>query len=78
MSAIEIREKLISQIKLSENEPLLEELYHFLNQDNSIQKSYRLNKEQALAVEEARDQFKKGRYFSNEEANQDIEKWLKK
>ncbi len=78
MSTTEIKEKLIRQIRNSENEDLLEELYHFLNEDNSFQKAYELSKVQILAVEEARAQFEKGLYLSNEKANQDIEKWLKK
>lgn len=78
MKTIEIRKKLIHEINLSTNKNLLEEFYHYLNQENKIQKRYTLSKEQNLAIEEARAQIKNGDYLTNEQADQEIEKWLNK
>ena len=78
MRTIEIREKLIHEINLSNNKSLLEELYYFLSQENKIQKPYQLTKDENIAIEEARFQIKKGDYLTNEKANQEIEEWLKK
>lgn len=58
METKEIKEKLINEIKLSKNKNLLEELYHFLNLENEIQETYKLNEEQNSAVAEAREQIK--------------------
>ncbi len=77
MKTVEIKEKLINAINSSTNKNLLEELYYYLNQENTIQKTYRLSEEQNSAIQEARNQFKNGEYLTNEKANQEIEEWLK-
>ncbi len=76
MKTIEIKNKLIDEIKLSKNKDLLEELYRFLNLENDIQETYKLDEEQKAAVTEARDQIKNGDYLTNEQANQEIDQWL--
>lgn len=78
MKTIEIRKKLINEINLSKNKGLLEELYHFLNLENEIQETYELSAEQKSAIAEAREQIKNDNYLTNEQANQEIEKWLNK
>lgn len=78
MKTIEIRNKLIHEINLSNNKNLLEEFYHYLNQENKIQNPYKLSKEQNAAIEEARTQIKKGDFLTNEQADQEIEEWLNK
>ncbi len=76
MKTVEIKKKLINEINLSNNKSLLEEFYHYLNQDNKYQIPYKLNDDQNAAIEEARTQIKNGDFFTNDEADQDIEKWL--
>ncbi|MBE7639790.1 hypothetical protein GUB10_05530 [Salegentibacter sp. BLCTC] len=78
MKTAEIREKLISEINSSDNKNLLEELYRYLNRENRTQKTYNLSDEQKLAIEEAREQINKGDYLTSEEANQEIDEWLKR
>lgn len=78
MKVIEIKEKLINEINLSKNKNLLEEFYHFLNLENEIQEPYKLKEEQNAAVAEAREQIKNGDYLTNEQANQEIDEWLRK
>lgn len=78
MKTIEIRNKLIHEINLSNNKNLLEELYNYLNQENKTQNPYKLSKEQNAAIEEARAQIKKGSFLTNEQADQEIEEWLNK
>lgn len=77
METMEIEKKLINEINLSKNKNLLEEFYRFLNLENEIQETYKLNKEQNFAVAEAREQIKNGDYLTNEKANQEIDEWLK-
>ncbi len=78
MKTVEIKKKLINEINSSTNTDLLEELYIYLNQENTIQKPFKLSEEQNLAIEEARRQIKAGEYLTNEQANQEIEEWLNK
>ncbi len=78
MKTIDIKNKLINEINLSKNKNLLEELYHFLNLDNEIQETYKLNAEQRSAIAEAREQIKNGDFLTNEQADQEIDEWLNK
>lgn len=78
MKTMEIKKKLIQEINSSNNEDLLEELYHYLNQENKIQEPYKLNKEQNSAIAEARDQIKNGDCLTDEKADQEISEWLNK
>jgi len=76
MKTIEIRKKLIAEIKLSDNRHLLEEMYHFINQENEIKNIYNLSNKQKSAIKEAQNQINNGDYLTNEQANQEIEQWL--
>ncbi len=78
MKTVEIKKKLINEINSSNNTDLLEELYIYLNQENTIQKPFKLSHEQNLAIEEGRRQIKAGEYLTNEQANEEIEEWLNK
>ncbi|SKB59787.1 hypothetical protein SAMN05660776_1988 [Salegentibacter holothuriorum] len=78
MKTAEIREKLIREINSSDNKNLLEELYRYLDRENKTQKTYNLSDEQKLAIEEAREQINNGDYLTSEEANQEIDEWLKR
>ena len=78
MKTIEIKKKLINEINLSKNKGLLEEFYHFLNLENEIQETYKLNMEQVSAIAEARKQIENDDFLTNEQANQEIEEWLNK
>lgn len=78
MKTKEIKRKLINEINLSKNKNLLEEFYNFLNLENEIQETYKLNTEQNSAIAEAREQIKNDDYLTNEEADQEIDEWLNK
>lgn len=65
------------EIDLSTNDKLLEELYRFLDKDNRVSEVFKLNDDQKMAVREARDQASKGDYLTNDEANEEMDKWLK-
>lgn len=78
MKTIEIKKKLINEINLSKNKKLLEEFYRFLNLENEIEETYKLNSKQKSAIADAREQIKNGDYLTNEQANQEIDEWLNK
>ena len=76
MKTIEIKRKLINEVNLSDNKNLLEEFYRFLNLENEMQETYQLSEEQNSAIAEARNQIRNGDFLTNEQANQEIDKWL--
>lgn len=76
MSKLDIKEKLIEEIKQVDNVHLLEVLYDILTNEAG-EKVYILNEEQITAIEEAREQYKKGEIFTNEEVDRETEEWLK-
>ncbi len=76
MRTVELRKKLIEEIQQSSNKGLLEEMYHFLNQDNEVGSLYKLSQSQKAAIEEARIQVKNGEFYSDTEVNSEIDRWL--
>ncbi|MGB0880654.1 MAG: hypothetical protein ACPGTO_08815 [Polaribacter sp.] len=78
MKTVEIKKKLINEIKISKNKNLLEEFYCFLNLENEIQETYKLSEEQNFAIAEAQEQIKNGDFLTNEQANQEVDEWLNK
>ena len=76
MKTTEIKKRLIDEITSLDNRELLEELYRFLNLEKKIEKVYKLNEEQESAVAEAREQIRNGDYLTNDDANDEIDKWL--
>jgi len=77
MSTInDIREKLTGRINQTNRLDLLEEMLQLIEneEDNSI---YELTSEQHDAVSEALNQYEKGQYLTDEEADKEISKWLK-
>ncbi|MFD0798243.1 hypothetical protein ACFQZJ_12295 [Maribacter chungangensis] len=78
MKTIEIKRKLINEINLSKNKKLFEEFYCFLNLENEIEETYKLNSKQKSAITKAREQIKNGDCLTNEQANQEIDESLNK
>ena len=76
MKTTDIKKRLIDEITSLDNREVLEELYRFLNLEKKIEKVYKLSEEQESAVAEAREQIRTGDYLTNEEAIDDIDKWL--
>jgi predicted transcriptional regulator len=77
MAAInDIKEKLTERINQTNRLDLLEEMLQLIEneEDNSI---YELTSEQQVAVSEALNQYEKGQYLTDEEADKEISKWLK-
>ncbi len=54
----------------------LKELYRFHNLKIEGPETYKLSNEQNCASAEARTQIKNGDCLTNEQANQEIDKWL--
>ena len=78
MSTIELRKRLIDKIQKTDNENLLEEAYRLLELETQDIEVYKLTDEQRKAVIEARQQIKNGEFLTDDQANKEIDEWLKK
>lgn len=77
METATLKKKLIAKINDTQNNEVLESVMRLLeiHDENDV---YVLNDTQIAAIEEAREDYRNGRILTNEEANAEIEKWLKK
>jgi hypothetical protein len=78
MSTIELRKKLIEQIQKTDDKRLLEEAYRLLEMESEELEVYKLSDKQKIAVNESREQIRKGSFLTDEQANSDIDEWLEK
>jgi hypothetical protein len=77
MSGIELKEKLINSINKTDNEELLHEVYRLLEIENEDIEVYKLSDEQRKAISISQQQIKNGEFITNQEADNEIEEWLK-
>jgi hypothetical protein len=77
MSTSELKEKLIDKIRQTEDPEILEEISHLfqLQEPDTV---YDLNEEQKNIIAEAEQQIKNGKYLTDDEADKDIDEWLRK
>lgn len=78
MSTVELRKRLIDKIEKTEDKRILEEMFRLLEIETEDIEIYTLNEGQIMAVNEAREQIKKGQFLTEEQANKEIDEWLKK
>lgn len=71
----ELREKLIDKIKRVDDQHIIDEIYRLLNIDFD-DTVYETTGDQKKAIAEAREQIKSGETLSDQEANEEIRKWL--
>lgn len=76
MSTLEIKKRLISKIKDTEDYNLLEEAYRLFDIESEDFEEYKLNDSQIQAISEAREQIKSGKYLSADQADKEIDQWL--
>jgi hypothetical protein len=73
------KEKLIEKIKKIEDESILEDLLEVIDLELELEGDIiQLNNEQKTAIEEGLKDIEEGRSFSNEEARNMIDEWMKK
>jgi len=75
MTTIELKKKLIKQINNIEDELLLQEMSRLIDIQEDDSDIYYFTKEERDAVEEARKQYGRGEYLSNQEANKLFDEW---
>lgn len=78
MTSIELKNKVISKIHQVNDEEILNEIYKLL--DDSLEEidTIMLSENHKNTIEIAKAQIEKGEYLSNEQANKEIGKWLRK
>ncbi|MBK9722654.1 MAG: hypothetical protein IPO78_13725 [Saprospiraceae bacterium] len=67
-----VKEKIIKGIQNIDNEELLQEVYTLIQDIQETKQVITLNAEQKLLIEEARNDYKSGRYYSTEETFKDL------
>ena len=77
METAELKKKLIAKINVTDDNEVLESAMRILD-FHTEENVYILNDTQIAAIEEAEEDYRNGRFLTNEEADAEIEKWLKK
>ncbi len=74
----EMKQELINKIKSTTDENILEEVYRILEVGTREADRIVLSSEQKESIDKGIKDMEEGNYLSNEEANEEIEEWLKK
>ena len=75
---VDLKEQLIKKIQATTDKDILEEVYRLLEINFNDDEDYNLTNEQKNAIKEAQEQIKKRDYLTEEQANNQVEEWLKK
>jgi predicted transcriptional regulator len=78
MSTTELRKRLVERIQSTSDETVLEEIYRILEVSSEEENPIVLSGEQKAKIEEGLKDIEEGRYLTNDQANKEIEEWLKK
>lgn len=78
MLPTELRQLIIKKINLISDNQVLEEIYRLLEHESKITTTYSLSDEEKLAIDQGLQDIKAGKLYSSEEADELLEKWLKK
>lgn len=71
MTVFELKKQLIGKIKQTDNSELLEEIFRLIENEEKDFSVYELSDQQIAAIEDAQDQYKKGKFLTNEQANKE-------
>lgn len=77
MSTTALKQILIEKIQLTDDLKLLEEAYRLLEVDDEHAEVFVLSEAQHQAIETARQQIQAGQYLTHEQANKEIDEWIK-
>jgi hypothetical protein len=75
MTTIALKKYLISKINLLEDDDVLSEIKEIVDKNEIV---YQLSDYHLNRIEESRAQFKNGEFYTQEEVNLQVEKWLNK
>jgi len=77
MTVVELKKKLIEQIQNTDDEEVLEHISDIFKFELNTKSVHKLSNEEKAAVEDGRNQIKNGQWLSDEDANKQIDEWLK-
>lgn len=75
MSTAELKINIINRISNLEDDAVIEKIKRLLDFELE-NKIYQLSDDQLNRIQEAKNEYAKGKIVSNEQANKDIEQWL--
>ena len=80
MSTLELKQRITEKVNMINDPDKLKEIEEMIEWEIQLdeEKVYHLSEEQIAAVNESEEQIKRGEFISNEDANKEIEEWLKK
>ena len=78
MTIQDLKHKLITRIKKSKDNRILEEMYRLLTNEEADTDILELNTEQKEAIERAQQQYRNRQFLSQEQADNEIDEWLDK
>lgn len=76
MTELEIKKKLIGKITRMKNKYLLQELYRFVENEESDTDVYTFSEDEWNTIKEAKNQYKSGKYLNSDDADKEIDEWL--
>jgi len=78
MSTIELKQSIIKIIQGSDDEILIRDIARMINLEFNDKEIYNLTDAEKKAVQQGLDDIKNGNTVSGEEADKDIDRWLRK
>lgn len=78
MSEVELKKKLTSAIKTTDDHELLYQIFRLLKFELSAEEVYKVSTEERKAIDEGISQIDNGEFLSHEEANKRVDEWLKR
>lgn len=78
MSATELKLEIINKITSITNTEILLEIFRLVNLESKLETSFILSEEEKKAIELGLNDIKEGRVYTNEQADNLIQEWLKK
>lgn len=77
MTLSNLKEEIIQKVNSTDDLELLSEISRLTEINNSFE-VYELSEDQKSALNEARANYKTGNFLTDEEANKEVDSWLKK
>lgn len=78
MTTLQLRDQVIGKLSQINDDRLLAEVFRMLENAEDDTDVYQLSQGHNMAVEEGIIQLNQGNFLTNSQANQEIDKWLKR
>lgn len=76
MTLVQLKKALVQKIQDTEDSILLEDLNRLFDLDSNTTRLISLNKEQMMAIKQGETDYEKGDFFTEEQAEDQINQWL--